>query len=65
MTATTWVCSLCHFDTETDDIAIRGPHGQIVCLRCYERETGAAIHLSPEYLKAFIDAAENAPNPGA
>ena len=35
-------CRICHFDSPLDDVAVRGPAGRCVCLRCFARETGTA-----------------------
>jgi hypothetical protein len=32
-------CTICHFDTELDDIVVTTGAGRCVCLRCYGRET--------------------------
>jgi hypothetical protein len=36
-------CSLCHFETELDDVQIRlGQYSvRCICLRCFARETGS------------------------
>jgi hypothetical protein len=40
------VCVICHFETEQDDIQVRGTRG-VVCVRCYEREVGAEKPMPP------------------
>jgi hypothetical protein len=32
-------CTICHFPTEMDDVALGGTTGRCICLRCYTRET--------------------------
>jgi hypothetical protein len=50
-------CSICHFDTELDDVAIAGQVGaRGICLRCYGRETSTA-RLVPAALRRVLSAA--------
>jgi fumarate hydratase subunit beta len=37
-------CTICKFETELDDVALGGPSGRCVCLRCFNRETGDGTH---------------------
>jgi hypothetical protein len=32
-------CTICKYETEIDDVALGGPSGRCVCLRCFTRET--------------------------
>jgi hypothetical protein len=32
-------CVLCRFEVEADDVALGGPQGRCICLRCYLRES--------------------------
>lgn len=49
-------CRICRFETELDDVVLRGANGQVVCLRCYGRET-ATEHPMPKTLRREIVAA--------
>jgi hypothetical protein len=35
------ICTICHFETELDDVVLRTAAEHCVCLRCYGRETGS------------------------
>jgi hypothetical protein len=35
------ICSICHFETELDDVEVRQGPTQCICLRCFARETGS------------------------
>lgn len=37
-----YLCTLCHFDAEIDDVQLLLADGRCVCVRCYHRETGSA-----------------------
>jgi hypothetical protein len=37
-----YTCQLCHFETESDDLAIAFQGDRCICLRCYERATDTA-----------------------
>jgi hypothetical protein len=39
--ATVLTCSICHFETELDDVEVRQGLAQCICLRCFARETGS------------------------
>jgi hypothetical protein len=41
-----FTCRICRFDTELDDMAMRGPGARCICLSCFARETGAAKRMS-------------------
>ncbi len=49
-------CIICRFETELDDVAVGGPAGQCVCLRCFGRETGSARPLSKTLQREVIAA---------
>jgi len=49
-------CTICHFDTEFDDVVIALTSNRCVCLRCYGRETGSARQM-PKRLRREISAA--------
>ncbi len=46
-------CTICHFETELDDIVVASPRGRCICLRCFGRETGSA-RLMPKALRREI-----------
>lgn len=59
-------CVVCRFETVADDIALAGPHGRPVCIRCYARETGQTLRMPRKLrlaLSAILDAA--VPEPAA
>ena len=56
------VCRICRFETELDDIVVRGACGGCICLRCYGRETGGARPM-PKALRRELTAALAAPEP--
>jgi hypothetical protein len=39
-------CVLCRSEVELDDVALPGPQGRCICLRCYLREAGAPSPMS-------------------
>ena len=41
-----FTCVICQFNAELDDVALSGPSGRCVCLRCYLRETGNGLAMS-------------------
>jgi hypothetical protein len=50
-------CTICHFDTELDDVAIAREVGaRGICLRCYGQATGTARPL-PATLRRALGAA--------
>ncbi len=49
-------CTLCRFETELDDVAIGTGSGALICLRCYDRETGNTRAM-PKTLRRNILAA--------
>ncbi len=51
-----YTCSICRFATELDDVAIASAHGHCICLRCYDRETGAARPM-PKLLQRVVSEA--------
>lgn len=39
-------CIICRYEVPLDDVAIVGSRrGRVVCLRCFGRETGAALPM--------------------
>jgi hypothetical protein len=40
-----FTCLICRFDTELDDVAVRGAGPRCICLRCFTRETGTAVRM--------------------
>jgi hypothetical protein len=36
-----FICTICRFDFELDDVAVRGTQVLFICLRCFARETGS------------------------
>ncbi len=51
-----FTCRICHFATELDDVAVRGPADRSICLRCYSRETDTGRPM-PKPLRQAISAA--------
>ena len=49
-------CTICHFATEPDDVAVPGTGGRCICLRCFNRETGSAQPM-PKALRREVIAA--------
>jgi recombinational DNA repair protein (RecF pathway) len=49
-------CTICHFQTELDDVAVTLATDRCVCLRCFGRETGSAKPM-PKNLRREIIAA--------
>lgn len=45
-----FVCVLCRFETELDDVIAPVSGGRCVCLRCFGRETESAV-LMPKALR--------------
>ena len=43
-----FVCVLCRFETEFDDVIAPVAGGRCVCLRCFTRETASALAMSQE-----------------
>ncbi len=50
------ICRICRFETEPDDVVVRGAAGGCICLRCYGRETGSARPM-PKALRRDLQAA--------
>ena len=48
-------CSICRFETELDDVAVRQVSGGCICLSCSTRETGTARPL-PTALRRALEA---------
>ena len=48
-------CTICHFDSELDDIVFTTIPGHGVCLRCFDRETGGARRM-PKALRRELTA---------
>ena len=51
-----FTCTICHFETELDDVAVASGTGRCICLRCYARETGTARPM-PKALRREVWAA--------
>ena len=49
-------CSICHFETELDDVVVARTRGRCICLRCYSRATGSARPM-PTSLQQAVRAA--------
>ncbi len=63
-------CMLCRFAVELDDIAVCGPHGRCICVRCYANALGTALpmpHTLECELRAVLRAVpvHNSPGPAA
>jgi hypothetical protein len=54
-----YLCTICRFATELDDVVAAAANGQCVCLRCYGRETDSALSM-PKALQRDITDALNA-----
>lgn len=60
-------CTICHFETELDDVTLGGVSGVCVCLRCFGRETGSARPMPKSLrreLTGLLDALEVTPAAG-
>ena len=51
-----YICTICRFATELDDVVVATPGGLCICLRCYERETESGLPM-PKALRREISAA--------
>jgi hypothetical protein len=49
-------CIICRFETELDDAVAATPRGRCVCLRCYNRETGAERRMPKDLRRAVVEA---------
>ncbi len=49
-------CTICHFDTELDDVVVGRAPGRCICLRCYGRATGSARSM-PKALQRAVSGA--------
>ena len=49
-------CTICHFETELDDVVVANATGLCICLRCFARETGSE-HPMPKALRREVIAA--------
>ena len=56
-----FTCRICRFDTELDDMAVRGAGARCICLRCFARETGTAKRM-PKGLHGQVLATLAAPS---
>jgi hypothetical protein len=59
-----YICRICRFEVELDDVAIGGEGATCICLRCFARETGAAKPM-PKALQHQLSAALAAAEPSA
>jgi hypothetical protein len=50
-----YVCVICRFETELDDVIAPASSGRCVCLRCFSRETQSALPM-PKALRLDIAA---------
>ncbi len=60
-------CMLCRFAVELDDIAVCGPHGRCICVRCYANALGTARpmpHALEWELRAVLRAVPARNSPG-
>ena len=57
-----FICRICRFETELDDVVVAGMGGGCICLRCYGRETGGARPM-PKALRRELSAALATPEP--
>jgi hypothetical protein len=61
-------CVLCRFEVEADDVALTGPQGRCICLRCYLREADTAQAISKslrsEIESCLAEIADSAPAKG-
>ena len=55
-----WTCTICRFPTELDDVVAATGRGACLCLRCFDRETGATRAM-PKALRRQLSAALAAP----
>jgi hypothetical protein len=51
-----YLCVICRFPAELDDVIAPTSTGRCVCLRCYARETESTRHLSKSMLLDVCDA---------
>ena len=49
-------CTICHFETEFDDVVLARPGGRCICLSCYDRMTSSARPM-PKALRRAVRAA--------
>ena len=47
------LCTLCHFETELDDVVVAQDGGRCICLRCFSRETDSERPMSVELRRAL------------
>ena len=47
-------CTICHFDTNEDDVVVHFGRGQCICLACYQRETGSALPMPASLRRELI-----------
>ena len=55
-------CTICHFETELDDVVLTLAGEHCVCLRCFTRETGSERPM-PKSLRRDLVAALTAQEP--
>lgn len=48
-------CTICHCETELDDVVAARPNGRCICLRCFDRETASARPM-PKVLRRALTA---------
>ena len=51
-----FICRICRFETELDDVVVRRGDVGCICLRCFGRETGGARPM-PKALRRALSAA--------
>jgi hypothetical protein len=47
-------CSICHFETELDDVEVRQGLDQCICLRCFARETDGGRPMPKDLRRQVI-----------
>ena len=55
-----FICVICRFETELDDVIAPVANGRCVCLRCFVRETESAVAM-PAWLLRDLAAALTGP----
>lgn len=49
-------CIICRFEVEPDDAVVTAAGGRVICLRCWNRETGNDPHPMPKKLRHEVEA---------
>jgi hypothetical protein len=53
-------CRLCSTDVDLDDVWFRLRSGKVICVRCYERETGSGKRMDAEERRQVREALADA-----